>query len=292
MRILQTAFALAFVATAASAQTRDDLLVSREWLTAHQRDANLVLLHVGPRPAYDSSHIANSQFIDLNSLDQRGTLALELPTADSLKAFLERHGVTDNSRIIVIPGSGWISPATRVMLTLDYAGFGSKSSLLDGGLNGWIKAGLPVTKDAPVVAKGKVGALHLKTNIVKAEDVRDRKATTTLIDARAAAFYDGVQAGGNQQVQKKGHIPGAKSIPYLSVIDENGDLLKPDSLMSKFRDAGYKPGNNVIAYCHIGQQATLVVFAARTLGLDVKLFDGSFEDWAVRDWPVELPPSK
>ncbi len=43
-----------------------------------------------------------------------------------------------------------------------------------------------------------------------------------------------------------------------------------------------KPGDTVITYCHIGQQATATLFAARLLGYDVKLYDGSFEDWSKR----------
>ena len=45
----------------------------------------------------------------------------------------------------------------------------------------------------------------------------------------------------------------------------------------------------VITYCHIGQQATATLFAARTLGYSVMLYDGSFEDWSRRDLPVDNP---
>ena len=37
-----------------------------------------------------------------------------------------------------------------------------------------------------------------------------------------------------------------------------------------------KPGDTIIGYCHIGQQATGMLFAARTLGYKVLLYDGSF----------------
>jgi thiosulfate/3-mercaptopyruvate sulfurtransferase len=53
------------------------------------------------------------------------------------------------------------------------------------------------------------------------------------------------------------------------------------------------PGDTVIAYCHIGQQATAVLFAARTLGHPVLLYDGSFEDWSRHaGFPVEGPEAK
>ena len=58
-------------------------------------------------------------------------------------------------------------------------------------------------------------------------------------------------------------------------------------LQERFTKAGVAPGDTVVAYCHIGQQATAVIFAARTLGYKVLLYDGSFEDWSKQpDAPV------
>ena len=53
------------------------------------------------------------------------------------------------------------------------------------------------------------------------------------------------------------------------------------------------PDDTVIGYCHIGQQTTAMLFAARTLGHKVLLYDGSFEDWSRHtDYPVENPAKK
>jgi thiosulfate/3-mercaptopyruvate sulfurtransferase len=53
------------------------------------------------------------------------------------------------------------------------------------------------------------------------------------------------------------------------------------------------PGDIVIAYWHFGQQATAVLFAARTLGHPVLLYGGSFEDWwRHAGFPVEGPEAK
>jgi thiosulfate/3-mercaptopyruvate sulfurtransferase len=100
-------------------------------------------------------------------------------------------------------------------------------------------------------------------------------------------FYDGVEAGGDG---RKGHIAGAVSIPFTSVFNDSLRLRSPAELRTIFERAGVAPGDTVVAYCHIGQQATAVVFAARVLGHPVRLYDGSFQDWARRpDFPVENP---
>ena len=36
-------------------------------------------------------------------------------------------GISDNSRIVVYYGKDWVTPSTRVVFTLDYAGLGSRT---------------------------------------------------------------------------------------------------------------------------------------------------------------------
>ena len=76
---------------------------------------------------------------------------------------------------------------------------------------------------------------------------------------------------------------GTLSVPFTSVWDDHNALLSADELTARFTKAGVKPTDTVIGYCHIGQQATTLLFAARTLGYRVLLYDGSFEDWSRRD---------
>gem|GEM_PF-1578746 len=77
--------------------------------------------------------------------------------------------------------------------------------------------------------------------------------------------------------------PGPSLFTFLSLF----------TLHPLFTKAGVKPGDTVIGYCHIGQQATAVLFAARTLGHTVLLYDGSFEDWSRHaEYPVENPSRK
>jgi thiosulfate/3-mercaptopyruvate sulfurtransferase len=87
----------------------------------------------------------------------------------------------------------------------------------------------------------------------------------------------------------KGHLPGARNIPFSSVTTTDLNLKSPEQLEALFKEAGVAKGDRVIAYCHIGAQATAVVFAARSLGIDAVLYDGSFQDWARRGLPVESP---
>jgi thiosulfate/3-mercaptopyruvate sulfurtransferase len=198
---------------------------------------------------------------------------------------LEALGISDNSRVVVYSDSETIPRATRILLTLDAAGFGHRSYLLDGGLKEWKAEGRPVTTDNVPVTAGHLKALTLTPAIVNADFVQTHLKTPgyDVIDGRAPNFYSGEQAS----MGGKGHLPGARNIPFTAITGADGKLKSADELRQMFTSAGYKPGDHVIAYCHIGIQATAVVFAARTLGIDAKFYDGSFQDWVKRGLPVE-----
>jgi thiosulfate/3-mercaptopyruvate sulfurtransferase len=293
-----TAFALLVAipslapAQRAARLSRASLLVTPAWLAQHLHDPNLVLLHVGDPKEYDKAHIAGARLVSqrdvsVSSHDEAG-LMLEMPPQDSLRKQLQALGISDDSRVVVYYGGDWVSPSTRVMFTLDYAGFGDKSALLDGGLDAWKEAGLPVTTDVPAKKVGKLAPLAVHPIVVDAAWIKSRLGAPGfhLIDGRSAVYYDGVEAGSS----RKGHIAGARSIPFTEVSDDKQHFKSAETLAALFRNAGIGDRDTVVAYCHIGQQATAVLFAARTLGHPVLLYDGSFQDWARRtELPVENP---
>jgi thiosulfate/3-mercaptopyruvate sulfurtransferase len=178
------------------------------------------------------------------------------------------------------------------MFTLDVAGLGDRAMLLDGGLRAWQRSGNELSKDVPTVRPGKLKPLTRQPRVVDAAFVQQhlQKSGYQVIDARAPVFYDGVQAGmGHGGVkQPKGHLPGATNIPFTSVTGTDLRLKPADELAALFAAAGVAKGERAIVYCHIGLQGTAVIFAARTLGIDAVLYDGSFQDWSNRELPVAL----
>ena len=76
------------------------------------------------------------------------------------------------------------------------------------------------------------------------------------------------------------------------MFDDQLQLRSTDDLTARFTKAGVSPNDTVIGYCHIGQQATAMLFAARRLGHPVLLYDGAFEDWSLfhPGYPVETTP--
>ena len=286
------------IANAQTSSPRDNLVVTAEWLKQHANDKDLVLLFAGEKGEYESGHIPGARFVGMETLaapSEPDGLILDLPEPDALRQQLEGLGISDTSHIVVYYGLRTVPYATRVILTLDAAGLGDRVALLDGGLGAWQRGGNATTSEVPVVAKGKLAPLQMRQRIVDAEFVRQHLQTPgyKIIDARAPVFYDGVQAGmGQGAANLKGHLPGAKNIPFSSVTSTDLSLKSPAELAALFKAAGVEQGDRVIAYCHIGAQATAVVFAARSLGIDAVLYDGSFQDWARRGLPVESPAAR
>jgi len=270
---------------------REDLLVSTSWLASHLEDRDLVLLHVGEKAEYDVMHLPGARFISMQDVSAPRTgdpnqPVLELPDAGTLRARLEQLGITDRSRIIVYNANDVVTQATRLIFTLDWIGLGDRTSLLDGGMQTWKREGRSLTADIPAPRAGKLSAKPVKNLVVDAQWVNANrvKAGYRLIDARVPAFYAGVQMG-----KKAGHIPGATNFPYTTVTNDSLRWESADDLRQRFAAAGVKPGDTIVAYCHIGQQATAIVFAARTLGYNVLMYDGSFREWETLDLPVENP---
>ena len=270
--------------------SRESLLVSADWVAEHLNDDDLVLLHVGEDTAYQSEHIPGAHFVsfmDIWNQNSHGgeNLVLEVPEPARFQALLRGWGINDDSRIVVYWGSDWVTPTARTIFTLDWAGMGDRAVLMNGGLAAWKAAGHAVTAEAPHGGNGNVTVRPRDDLIVDAMWVQEHamEPTYTVVDARSKAVYDGIR----ETRGRAGHIPGSGSTPWGEFIDEEGNLRSPDEIEAVFAGAGVREGDTVVAYCHIGQYATMAMFAARTLGYDVKLYDGAFQDWAARDLPVE-----
>jgi thiosulfate/3-mercaptopyruvate sulfurtransferase len=293
---------LALAARPLTAAERDRLLVSTDWLAGRLADPRLVLLHVGDRAEYDAAHLPGARFVALRDVSagptgpgESAALRLEMLPAEELRRRLEALGISDDSHVVVYFGKDWVSPATRLVFTLDYAGLGANAKLLDGGQPAWVRAGRAVTAEVPASRAGNLSPLQLHSSIVDAKFVLEHleKPGFALVDARDSGYYNGVETGGApEHPHRTGHIAGARSLPFDTTTTDDLLWRSDRELRALFAGAGVAPGDTVITYCHIGQQATAVLFAARLLGFEVRLYDGSFEEWSrLAGHPVEKPPA-
>jgi thiosulfate/3-mercaptopyruvate sulfurtransferase len=272
-------------------EVNKSMLVSTAWLAEHLNDRSLVILQTGNRAGYDAGHVPGARLVEMSMISTSGPLTLELSPVDKLKSAFEELGVSDSSRIVICFSGNSITPATRVFFTLDYLGLGKQTSIMDGGLEAWRAEGRPITTEAPSIARGNITP-HPRQLVVDSVWVSANlnNPKIAIVDARDPEYYSGASAG---RMPRAGHIPGAVNITFSRLADAANKFKDSATLAKIFSEAGVQQGKQVVSYCHIGLQASLVYFVAKYLGYDARLYDGSFEDWSKRsELPVVGPAGK
>ena len=272
------------------AAAREPLLVSTAWVQEHLTDKDLVVVQIAAtRREFRQGHLPGARFLWSQAYaPSTPDGSYDLPSLEQATAISRELGFHPDSRIVLVYPGAQVQQAARAVLTFEQFGIGRRVSIMNGGLDAWKAEGRPVSTESTQAAPGTAKASPGGRLVVDAAYVQARLETagTTIVDARDTRFYNG--DGGGQP--RPGHIPGAVNVPYSSLIA--GTKIRDDEgeIRQLFAKAGVKPGDEIVSYCHIGQQASLVWFAARVLGHEARLYDGSFEDWSGRsDLPVVNP---
>jgi len=271
-------------------------LVSADWLQSHLNDTSLALIYVGSRLTFDSIHIPNSQYISVRDLLTRNdSLRNELPEINKIDSLLESAGINDHSLIVLCYENEDMIPFTaRFFLTLDYAGLGNKTYVLNGGLTEWVKEDRLTTDSLYVKLPGKIGLAENNKIIVSAFEIEKymNNPDFVIIDARSVDTYTGYFDTIENKF-KGGHIEGAVNLPVDWLLDDTlGYLFKKDSELSgEFERAGMNKDKTAVIYCSTGIEATVTYLVSTHLGYKTLFYDGSFEDWVKLHLPVIKPVS-
>jgi thiosulfate/3-mercaptopyruvate sulfurtransferase len=276
------------------ALSSDSVLVSTSWLASHLHDPNVVVLQVNMAMMHDApfsaGHIPGARELayDAIAIDRDG-LGSQMPSVDSLRAAFEAVGVSDRSRVVVYYSSDAPS-AARAFMALDYLGH-DRVSFLDGGLPKWRAEGRALETTTPRVARGTLHPRPQENLIATAPWIESRlgKPGIALIDTRSDGEYLGT--AGRHGMPSEGHLAGAHQLQWQQLFQgdsgsAHGEPLKSRDELAKMYADRMHPGDTVVTYCWVGYRASTTYLAARAVGLPVKLYDGSYEDWLHRKLPV------
>jgi len=262
-----------------------DVLVSTDWVQEHLDDDSIRIVEVDENPAlYADAHIPGAIGFDWQK-DLQDQVKRDFLGPKEFGELFGSRGIT-NDHTVVLYGdrNNWFAAYTYWYL--QYYGH-DKVKLMNGPREKWINEGKPTSKDVPSYAAGAFDAKAPDDKIrAKRDEMLKLVGTDTrLVDVRSPQEYSGeliAMAGYEQEgAQRGGHIPGAANVPWAQAVNEDGTFKSADDLRELYEGKGVVNGNDIIAYCRIGERSAHTWFVLHELlGNDnVKNYDGSWTEW-------------
>lgn len=228
--------------------------------------------------AYDAGHIPGAVFVPLDDVladppdPARGRHPL--PATERFAAGLSAVGIDNSSTVVAYDDAGGAMAARLVwLLRLQ----GVDAALLDGGLAAWpgeLSTAAPAPRPASFVAR------DWPTEALASID--EAATGHAVIDARAAERFRGETEAIDPRA---GHIPGARSFPYVGNLRPDGRFRTPEELRERFEALG--PAEDVISYCGSGVTACHNLIALELAGLGRgRLYPGSWSHYSHTDRPA------
>jgi thiosulfate/3-mercaptopyruvate sulfurtransferase len=269
---------------------RGKYVVETDWLANHLGAPDLLVLdgswHLptskrDARAEYKAEHIPGALFFDIDEIaDEKSPLPHMLPSTVKFASRVKKMGIGDGMGIVVYDTAGLYS-AARVWWTFRVMGH-ADIAVLNGGLSKWKAEGRPVTSEPPPARTPRHFTPQFNASLVR--DLDDMKAllasgAAQIADARGAARFSGSEPEPRPGL-RSGHIPGARNVPYTTLLNADGTLKSAAEIREAFQARGVDPGKPVVTTCGSGVTAAILSLGLAVLGQpDSGLYDGSWAEW-------------
>jgi len=262
-----------------------DVLVDTQWVEDHLDDDSIRIVEVDENPAlYAEAHIPGAIGFDWQK-DLQDQVKRDFLGPEDFGNLFGSNGVS-NDHTVVLYGdrNNWFAAYTYWYLK--YYGH-DRVLLMNGPREKWIEEGRPTSTDAPSHAAATFEASEPDESIraLRDEMLQLVGTDTRLVDVRSPQEFSGqliAMAGYEQEgAQRAGHIPGAISVPWAQAVQEDGTFKPVAQLRELYESKGVLDGNDIVAYCRIGERSAHTWFVLHELlGQDnVRNYDGSWTEW-------------
>lgn len=261
-------------------------LVSTQWVADNAGKPGVVVVESDEDVLlYETGHIPGSVKVDwhtdLNEPDTR-----DYVDGKQFAELMSRKGISRDDTIVVYGDkSNWWAAYALWVFTL----FGHEDvRLMNGGRDKWVAEGRELTTIATEVTPTDYPVVERDDSVIRAyrEDVLENLGKTPLIDVRSPQEYTGERTHMPDYPQegtlRGGHIPTAASVPWARAAAEDSTFKSRDELDAIYREeVGLSDGDDIIAYCRIGERSSHTWFVlTHLLGFDkVRNYDGSWTEW-------------
>jgi len=262
-----------------------DVLVETDWVADHLNDDDIRIVEVDENPAlYAEAHIPGAIGFDWK-VDLQDPVKRDFLGPAEFGGLMGSRGIS-NDHTVVLYGdrNNWFAAYTYWYFR--YYGH-DNVKLVNGPREKWISEGRDTTTEVPryEAAKFEAGDPDDDIRAMRNEVMDALDSDTRLVDVRSPQEFSGeliAMAGYEQEgAQRSGHIPGAASVPWAQAVNEDGTFKSADELEELYTSKGVLDGNDVIAYCRIGERSAHTWFVLHELlgNDDVKNYDGSWTEW-------------
>lgn len=256
-----------------------EVIVDVAWLQEHLDDPELQLIDARST-GYESARLPGAIRLRPASLATTidGIASMIMPP-EQAEPVLREAGLRNGSLAVVYGAPPEYDPS-RVVWSLRYYQHGDVR-YLDGGFAAWEAAGGALETEPSAVEPTEYSIAGVDDSIRTTgdwvlEQLGDPPYDSVgirLVDARSEGEY------GN------GRIPTARSVNWTRNLGD-GFLLSEGELAALYD--GLDPADTTVAYCVSGWRGSFAWLTLRALGYeDVKLYDGSWNEWGSGDFPVE-----
>ena len=262
-----------------------DVLVDTDWVADHLDGDNVKVVEVDENPAlYAEAHIPGAIGFDWRS-DLQDQVKRDFLTADQFGELMGSRGISNDDTVVLYGDrNNWFAAYTYWYFK--YYGH-DDVKLMNGPREKWISEGRDTTSDVPDNPAAEFKATGPDDDIRALRDdvLQALDADTKLVDVRSPQEFSGeliAMAGYEQEgAQRSGHIPGAASVPWAQSVNEDGTFKSADELQDLYGGKGVLDGDDVIAYCRIGERSAHTWFVLHELlgRDDVRNYDGSWTEW-------------
>jgi thiosulfate/3-mercaptopyruvate sulfurtransferase len=272
-----------------------EVLVETQWLASHAADEGLRLIEVDvDTTAYAQGHILGA--VGWNWQTQlQDLLRRTLATKRQFEALASEAGITPSTTVILYgDNNNWF--AAWAFWQFKYYGH-EDVRLLNGGRKKWAAEGRPLDQEVPHYPATRYEALGPDETVRAYRDqvfeVLTHPEKYNLVDVRSVDEYTGkiiAPPGLSETAQRAGHIPGARNIPWVQTVKEDGSFKPLEELQVLYANQGVTPDKETIAYCRIGERSSHSWFVLKyLLGYpNVRNYDGSWTEWGnLIEAPIE-----
>ncbi len=274
--------------------SRSDALVDADWVEAHLSDPNVVLVEVDEDvSAYDKGHIQGAVRLDWKD-ELQDAVRRDFVNRTGFEALLSRKGISNDDTVVLYGGNNnWFASYAYWYFKL----YGHTDvKLLDGGRKRWELDSRALTTQVDERPRASYKAREQDPSIrAFRDDVLAGIGSLNLVDVRSPDEYAGRLLAPahlpQEQSQRGGHVPTARSIPWSKAANDDGTFKSDDELTALYEGAGVDLATDTIAYCRIGERSAHTWFVLHELlgQPNVKNYDGSWTEYgSMVGVPVQL----